>query len=252
MVQAPRFTVLYQDERVVVIDKPPGLLVHPHPHAPNEPTCIGMLRTWLGRPVHPVHRLDRGTSGMLILATNPETARHLATQFQGGEVDKRYLAIVRGYLWGATVLTRPIRRKLEGEERAPAQTGILALQRTEVPHPVGRYETARYSLVELNLITGRPHQARKHLHHLAHPVIGDKRYGDKDHNTFFHEHLGCAEMLLRSMYIACRLEPGGTLHEVIAPIPPSWRTVAEQIGLRLPPEYRPSPFEDFEAQIEPH
>ncbi len=220
-------------------------MVHPHPRAPNEPTCIGMLGTWAGHPVHPVHRLDRATSGVMVFATNPDIARELAGRFQDGLVQKRYLAIVRGYIWGAQLLDRPIRRKLDGEERAPARTGLIARSRTEVPHPVGPYDTARYSLVELNLITGRPHQARKHLHHLAHPVVGDKRYGDKAHNVFFQEHLECDEMLLRSMYIEFELEHRKEPQRFAAPMPPHWYHLAERIGLELPERYIPSPAEAF-------
>jgi len=209
-----------------------------------------MLGKWLGSPVHPVHRLDRATSGALLFATNSRTAHTLALQFQEGVVGKRYLAIVRGYVWGATTLIRPIRRKLKGDERAPAETGIRSLDRTEVPYPVGRYQTARYSLVELNLVTGRPHQARKHMHHLAHPVVGDKRYGDKDHNTFFREHYGCEEMLLRSMYLSFRVEENEPLREIVAPIPEHWRDLAGRLGLEMPADYRPSPAEAFTEQSE--
>ncbi len=244
-VQAPRFEILHADDEIIIIDKPPGLLVHPHPHAPNEPTCIGMLGRWAGRAVHPVHRLDRATSGVMLFARDPDTARELSRRFQEGQVEKRYLAIVRGYLWGAQLLDRAIRRKLDGEERAPARTGLLAHARTEVPHPVGPYDTARYSLVELNLITGRPHQARKHLHHLAHPVVGDKRYGDKAHNLFFQRHLECEEMLLRSMYIEFELEHRADTLRFTAPIPPRWYEIAERIGLELPERYIASPPEAF-------
>jgi tRNA pseudouridine65 synthase len=144
-----------------------------------------------------VHRLDRATSGVLVLALDPGAARWLGTAFAERRVHKRYLAIVRGWVGERGVIDSPLH-----EEGAPAPaaavTAFARLSCFEVPVPVGRYATGRYSLVEAFPHTGRMHQLRRHFAHLRHPIVGDVRYGDGRHNRMFRERFGVHRLLLHA------------------------------------------------------
>ena len=189
--------ILYQDERLVVVDKPAGLLVHRSMIDRHETRfAMQMLRDQLGQHVYPVHRLDKPTAGVLIFALDPETARLLSVQLENRDIEKRYLAIVRGHLNGQGEVAHPLKEKLDkvADKKArkdkPAQEAIShykCIQQLVIPRAVGKYPTARYSLVLLLPKTGRKHQLRRHMSHLRHPILGDVNYGDNKHNRFLRE-----------------------------------------------------------------
>jgi tRNA pseudouridine65 synthase len=141
----------------------------------------------MGRHVYPVHRLDRSTSGALVLALDPGTARSLQEQFEAGEVRKRYLALVRGIPPEAGIVDHPIPRSPDGP-RVPAVTEFRRL---------GTFE--RYALLEVVPRTGRLHQIRRHLKHISHPLIGDVRYGKGEHNRLFRERFGLHRLALHAL-----------------------------------------------------
>ena len=198
--------IIFQDESLIAIDKPSGLLVH-RSYLDRRETrfAVQMLRDQIGRHVHPVHRLDRGTSGVLVFALDKETGSALSAQFQSRSVDKTYLAVVRGHPDESGSIDHPLVRlrdesefRPENSSNAPQDslTHFRCLARTELPYRVDRYPTSRYSLLELKPETGRQHQIRRHLKHLSHPVIGDTSYGKGRHNRLFEEKFGCRRLLL--------------------------------------------------------
>ena len=149
--------------------------------------CMPVLRNQLGQWVYPVHRLDRGTSGVVLFALRPEIARTLGAAFSARQIKKEYLAVARGYL--------PDKGRIHHAYCPPnksspveAITDFHCKGTVELPYPVGRYKTARYSLMRAMPVTGRQHQIRRHCAHLRHPIIGDVRYGDRHHNRFFQSH----------------------------------------------------------------
>lgn len=193
--------ILFQDDDVVAVNKPSGIKVHRGVYdARREPFALQMVRDQVGQYLYPVHRLDKPTSGVLIFALNPGAARSLAKSFARHQVQKTYLAVVRGYIAESGVVDHPLRRSGEGEkmEKEPreALTRYLCLDTSELPVAVGRYATARYSLVQVMPATGRMHQIRRHMSHLRHPIINDRQYGDNKHNRFFSEELNCRRLLL--------------------------------------------------------
>jgi len=220
--------ILYRDEWLIAVDKPSSLLVHRSPIAADaERFAVQLLRDQIGQRVYPAHRLDRGTSGVLLFALNREVAAALGQQFEAHTVDKRYVAIVRGYPPESGTIDHPLARLLdpiersrgrgagarddlpEDEERSsslgttpstasaqPALTRFRRLATTELPHAVDRYPTSRYALVELEPESGRRHQLRRHLKHISHPIIGDSSYGKGRHNRLFHTLFGCQRLLL--------------------------------------------------------
>lgn len=164
--------LLHSDDSLVVVNKPGGVLSHPTDKVLNN-TVTSILTRQLGRKVHLAHRLDRETSGALVLALDPDCARALYEQFVLRRVRKEYLAVVHGELaWEKKVLDAPLGPE-GGEIRVRQAVGTGASAVTEFT----RLSTdGKLSLVSAKPRTGRLHQIRAHLAHLGHPVVGDKLY----------------------------------------------------------------------------
>jgi tRNA pseudouridine65 synthase len=179
--------ILFQDEYLVAVNKPAGLLVHRTYLAKDEEDAVVQrLRDQTGKWVFPVHRLDRGTSGVLIMAFNSEVARLLSAQFSESKTQKTYHCLVRGFCDEAGVIDYPLaklnehkgrsRFKIEGTERA-AETRFTRLEQYQLPMAVSRYDSMRLSWMEVRPKQGRKHQIRRHFKHLLNPLVGDSCYG---------------------------------------------------------------------------
>jgi tRNA pseudouridine65 synthase len=181
-----QLTVLYRDEHLLGVAKPSGLLVH-NGWARERDVALRRARSLAGQYVYPVHRLDRGTSGVLFFALSSEMAHEMQAVLRRPDTAKIYLALVRGITHEAGVIDHPI---------AP-QKG--AAKRDAVTHfrRLGTFE--RYSLVLARPITGRLHQIRRHLKHLSHPLIGDVRYGKSEHNKKLKARFGLARLALHAL-----------------------------------------------------
>jgi len=220
--------ILYRDEHIVVIDKPPGLLVHRSEIDRHETRfAIQILRDQIGQYVWPAHRLDRGTSGVLLFGLSKEMASQLGRQFEAGTVKKHYLAIVRGYPPASGSIDHALTRQrdayeFQGErsstEAQAALTHFRKLAEIELPVLVDRYPSSRYALLTLEPVTGRRHQIRRHLKHIAHPIIGDATYGKGRHNRYFAEQLGCQRLLLACVELAFDHPIDGRRLNVKAPV----------------------------------
>ena len=192
--------ILYQDDALVVIDKPAGLLVHRSMIDRHETEfAMQMLRDQIDQHVFPVHRLDRPTSGVLVFALSSDVARRMTEIFTDKQIDKTYHAIVRGFAPNQGHIDYPLKEKLDkiadkqARQDKPAQDAITdyrTLKTFELPFAVGRYQSARYSLVELTPMTGRKHQLRRHMAHIRHPIVGDTTHGDGKQNRFAREQFG--------------------------------------------------------------
>jgi tRNA pseudouridine65 synthase len=206
-------SIIYQDEYLVAINKPPGLLVHRSMLDKHETQfAVQLLRDQIGQHIFPVHRLDRPTSGVLVFALSAEVARKLGEQFAAQTIEKTYLAIVRGHILDEGKIDYALKEKLDKiadkmvKQDKPAQEAVTlfnCLDKFELPFAVSKYATARYSLVQLTPKTGRKHQLRRHLAHINHPIVGDTAHGDGKHNTFIRQQfdfnqlaLTCKSMLL--------------------------------------------------------
>ena len=200
--------ILYQDEVLVAVNKPAGMLVHRSWLDRHETQFVMQtLRDQIGQRVYPIHRLERPTSGVLLFALNSEIANLVCPQFEQKQIEKQYLAVVRGYVTGHGEIDYPLKVQLDKiadkfsqPDKAPqsAVTFYEGLQTVEMPYGVGRYATSRYSLVRLIPQTGRKHQLRRHMKHIFHPILGDTQYGDLHQNRALMEHTGCARLLLHS------------------------------------------------------
>lgn len=203
--------VLYQDEHIIAINKPPGLLVHRSPIDRHETVfAVQTLRDQIGRHVFPAHRLDRPTSGVLVFSFSSEIAAKLGQQMMDKQVVKTYHAVVRGYVHHTGFIDYALKyrydkiadkHKRPQQAPQPASTMYQSVAKFDVPAPVGKYQSARYSLVKLSPSTGRKHQLRRHMVHLRHPIIGDTTHGDGKQNKFAKQHfnfnnlaLSCTQM----------------------------------------------------------
>lgn len=193
--------ILYKDEHCLAINKSPGIFVHHTKLSAREISCVDILENRMGEKLYPVHRLDRATSGVLLFARHQEAARRISKLFMSREVKKEYTAVVRGFTETEGVIENPV-RKDTGKSYVTARTSYVRKSVIEIPHPVGPYQTARYSRVQVFPETGRRHQIRKHFKYISHPIIGDVYHGDSAHNRFFRSHFGMNDMLLIAASLA--------------------------------------------------
>jgi tRNA pseudouridine65 synthase len=193
-------TVLHRDERCVAVAKPSGVATH-RGWADDERALLQLTRDAVGAYVYPVHRLDRGASGIVLFALDADAARAFAEAWP--HADKRYLAITRGHPDEHLVVDHAI----------PNAAGVRVPAVTEL----WRRETfGRYALVEARLMTGRLHQVRRHLKHVSCPIIGDVRYGKGEHNRLWRERCDLHRLALHARSLRVAHPDGG---EVVVDCP---------------------------------
>ncbi len=185
--KTPPIEVLFADGEVVVVNKPPGLLVHPTIEGEQDTVLARAAaelqrRTGRHRRLLVVHRLDRDTSGVMVLAVTHAAAEHLHRQFRFHTVERLYLALARGDLLRDELVERSIGRPRPGARRAALAPGTGGRAARTLLRPLERLGPA--TLVEAELGTGRTHQVRVHLAYLGHPVLGDPIYGDPETDPF--------------------------------------------------------------------
>ncbi|MCU8054818.1 tRNA pseudouridine(65) synthase TruC [Shewanella sp. SM34] len=238
--QAPEIEILYEDEHLVAIHKPAGLLVHRSYLARRERFfAMQLTRDLVGCHVFPVHRLDRPTSGVLLFAKSSEVANALCEQFASHTIEKQYLALVRGNMHESGILDYALKVELDelGDKNADpnkaAQEAVTAyepLLNTEIPYPSGRYPTSRFALVRLSPKTGRKHQLRRHMAHLRHPIVGDTTHGDGKQNAFFREHFGINRLWLIAKKLTFTHPITQTRLSIETELESEWETVFAELG----------------------
>ncbi|MBX9666989.1 MAG: hypothetical protein K2X93_05185 [Candidatus Obscuribacterales bacterium] len=179
--------IVYKDSDFIAVNKPSGMIVHRG--WDNDPiTVADIVRdSIIEAPVFAVHRLDRGTSGVLLFALRSEVARYFQNQM--ADMKKRYLTLVRGPMKAGFRLDHPIPNKKDGP-RVDAVTEF---------NPIAHH--GRWTLVDAVPVTGRLHQIRRHLKHLSHPVVGDVRYGKGDVNRLFRDRFDLNRLALHCYQI---------------------------------------------------
>jgi tRNA pseudouridine65 synthase len=212
--------VLYRDGVLLAVNKPSGLAVH-RGAAQDRTVALQTVRDLVGRRVHAVHRLDRATSGVLLFALDPETARRMQEKLAAGEVEKRYLALVRGVPPEEGVIDHPVARE-QGGSRVPAVTEFRRLATFE-----------RYALMEARPLTGRRHQIRRHFKHISHPLIGDVRYGKGEHNRLFRERFGLNRLALHALELAFEHPVTGERVRIVAPVPEELAGPLRAMGMEV-------------------
>jgi tRNA pseudouridine65 synthase len=230
--------ILYRDDDIVAVHKPPGLMVHRSELDRRETRfAVQLLRAQLGRHVFPAHRLDRGTSGVLLLAFDSRTAARLGQAFESRAVLKRYLAVVRGWPEPAGSIEHPLRQLEDGKDvgdahapRQDARTDYRRLCCAELAIPSRDHDTTRIALVELFPHTGRQHQIRRHLKHISHPVIGDATYGKGPLNRDVAGLLGTGRLLLACVELQLPHPADGRPLRLHAPLEPAFAALCAALG----------------------
>lgn len=189
---------VYEDEWLKIVNKPSNLIVHHSKYARNlDELSLCQLLNDTAIKIHPIHRLDRKTSGLIIFAKNKTIIPLFQDLFDRQAVKKKYIALVRGFINDDGSLDYPIRADEETVYKA-AETQYKKLHQFELNIPVPPYPTARYSIVELRPQTGRMHQLRKHMNKFSHPIIGDPKYGNRHHNHMFIDQLAISNLFLHA------------------------------------------------------
>ena len=203
--------ILYQDQRIVIIDKPAGVLVHSHPRFPDEIPLVQRVRDQLGQPVWPVHRLDRQTSGLLIFALSPDFVEPMAEALRQGQ--KTYWAFVRG--------------NFPHDDPITVETPIKGKESLSIVRCLGQSAEPRCSLLEVLPKTGRNHQVRRHVRDLHHPILHDGDHGDSRVNRWWRENMGLKRLALHAGILHIKYQ-GRTL-EIHSPLPQDLSTVFENM-----------------------
>lgn len=215
--------IVHEDAEMLVIDKPPFLLVHPT--APEQDRTLAHGVAWhirqqgLNAAVHPVHRIDRDTSGLVLFAKTGHAHHRLDVQLRAGEIRREYLALVDGVMADDRgTIDAPIARDPRNPSlRAVREGGEAALTRYEVSE---RFPAA--TLVRLELETGRTHQIRVHMRHAGHPVLGDRQYGRKGLDTI-------KRQALHAERLAFVHPTSGEPIELRAPLAPDMQAAVDQL-----------------------
>ena len=221
--------ILYLDDYLAIVHKPAGWLVHRTPLDKGETRFVlQTLRDQIGQHLWPVHRLDKGTSGVLVFALSAVVARTLGQAFETGEgLHKTYRAIVRGWPLDQGMIDHPLKRmpddmRSERLEVQPAQTGYQTLRRGELPIAQGEFASLRWAEVQLQPLTGRRHQLRRHMKHIAHPILGDATHGKGPLNRAVAGWLGLQRLWLHAERLQLTHPASGLPLVIGAPLPPEW------------------------------
>jgi len=207
-----------------VANKPSGLLVHRGWDNDHDVAMFRVRDALGGDHVHPLHRLDRGTSGALLFARTKDAASVLARAFEEGTIEKRYLALVRGMPPDEGVVDYALPKSEDGP-RVRAITRFRTLARSTVD---------RCSLVLAMPETGRLHQVRRHLRHINHPLVGDVRHGSGAINRHYRATYALHRLALHAASLAFTHPKTGARTTVAAPVPEDLAAPLRALGLQLP------------------
>lgn len=194
--------IVFEDDYIIAVNKPNNFLVHHSHYARNieEPTLLEQLTNQLGTEYYPIHRLDRKTSGIILLAKQKEFVAPFQELFNQNDIHKTYFAIVRGFSPNTGKIDTPVKNDDTGVYK-DALTNYQTICSIELDIPVTPYDKSRYSLIKLLPETGRMHQLRKHMNKINHPIVGDYKYGDRFHNRMFETQFNCNYLFLHAYKI---------------------------------------------------
>ena len=192
--------IIYEDDFIICANKPNNILVHHAFHSRNvadEDSLLQLIENEKGLKTYPIHRLDRKTSGIILLAKQKEYVSKFQELFTNNEISKTYFGVVRGFSPESKIIDTPVKGK-DANVHKDALTHLKTLENVTLNIPVKPYDSSRYSLIELSPKTGRMHQLRVHTNKISHPLIGDAKYGDKNHDVMFDENFGWKNLFLHA------------------------------------------------------
>lgn len=222
--------ILYRDEYLIAINKPHGLLVHRSSIAADTSEfALQLLRDQINQKVFPAHRLDRKTSGVLLFSLTKEIDQIIQPMFADKQMDKRYLAVLRGYCPTEGTIDYPLLK--ENGTSQDSITDYRMLSQAEIDVPQGNFPTSRYSLVEANPKTGRMHQLRRHFAHIFHPIIGDRPHGCNKQNKMWKDRFEMDTMMLHASELSFKHPLNNEEINIKADLQPEFKRVLKILNL---------------------
>ncbi|MGZ3652385.1 MAG: pseudouridine synthase [Bdellovibrionota bacterium] len=216
----------------VVVDKPAGFHTHPPENAEIRINprwnALAILERQLGQVVFPMHRLDRAASGLLLYSRKRALNSFLQQQFAAGSVRKTYFVVARGEIEGCRIFDEPL--ESESGEARPALTRAQACFSFTLPIPHPRGGMRRFTMLSVEIGTGRFHQIRRHFARAALPLIGDSRHGDRKLNREFAALTGCSNLFLRCMQLTFQDPESGRAVSTQARWSRDWHRLFESAG----------------------
>lgn len=224
--------ILYQDEDLIAVNKPHGLLVHRSSIAADTSEfALQILRNQIQKTVYPAHRLDRKTGGVLLFSLNKEMDALTQQLFANKVMQKSYLAVVRGFTEDQGTIDYALRK--ENGALQDAVTHFKTLSRTEIDLPLGKFTTSRYSLVEANPETGRMHQIRKHFAHIFHPILADRPHGCNKQNKLWKDRFDMDTMMLHAQTLQFLHPRTNAPIDIQAPLQPEFLRVLNLLNIAI-------------------
>ncbi|MGG8495017.1 pseudouridine synthase [Tenacibaculum sp. TC6] len=227
--------IIYQDQYIVCASKPNNVVVHHAHHSRNvidEKSLLQLLDDQLNEKLYPIHRLDRKTSGIILLARETSYVAEFQKMFTDNLIQKTYYGITRGHAPENLLIDSPVKGR-DSNVYKNAETFLETIKKITLEIPVKPYDSSRYSLVKLSPRTGRLHQLRIHTNKISHPLIGDPKYGDKNHNTMFIDNFNCDNLFLHAASL--KFTHPYTKEELmlISSFPENWRIIFEKFNWKL-------------------
>jgi tRNA pseudouridine65 synthase len=226
--------IIYEDDYMIVVNKPNNFLIHESHYARNirEVTLLEFLEQQLGYPVYPAHRLDRKTSGIILLLKDKQYVSQFQELFTSNTMHKTYYAIVRGFSLNTGTIDSPVKNDDTGVYK-DALTKYESVANIQLDISVHPYDNSRYSLVKLMPETGRMHQLRKHLNKISHPIVGDYKYGDRFHNRMFETEFNCIYMFLHAYQLDFIHPLTHQKWSLTANFPKDWEVLFEKFNWKI-------------------
>lgn len=228
-------TVIYEDDYILCVSKPNNVVVHHAHHSRNvsdEDSLLQLLHKQFQKKFYPIHRLDRRTSGIMLLAKETKYVAAFQKLFTENSIQKTYFGIVRGHAPETKIIDSPVKGR-DGKVYKDAETHLKTTHTIILDVPVKPYDTSRYSLVELQPKTGRLHQLRIHMLKISHPLIGDAKYGDKNHNVMYAAHFNWSNLFLHAHSLKFTHPHSKEALHLIADFPTDWKQLFEKFEWEL-------------------
>lgn len=222
--------IIFEDAYLLCVNKPNNVLVHHAHHSRNvadEDSLLQLIEKELKIKVFPIHRLDRKTSGIIMLAKETMYVSKFQELFTNNEIQKTYFGVVRGYSPDSKTIDSPVKGR-DANVHKEALTHLKTLDKITLNIPVKPYDSSRYSLVELAPKTGRMHQLRVHSNKVSHPLIGDSKYGDKNHNVMYTAHFNWSNLFLHAHSLKFTHPHSQEELHLIADFPNDWKQLFEK------------------------
>lgn len=231
-----KIEILFEDDYCICVSKPHDVLVHHGKFSRNnadEDSLLQLLEQQFEQKYYPIHRLDRRTSGIILLAKQKEDVAAFQKLFTDQEIQKTYYAVVRGYAPEEQYIDSPVKGK-DAKEYKDAITTLHLLHTISLDIPVGPYDTSRYSLVKLQPKTGRMHQLRIHMKKISHPIIGDGKYGDHRHDAMYSKQFGWTNLFLHAGSLEFKHPFSQKNMHIVAPFSENWSALFQRFDWENP------------------